>query len=129
LLENLDHAAASQLAEAIMKAKALADRKLAGGEVLWADPTSGSYSFAVHNQLSDAVKNLTCQVVFYDRNGNAIQTGHVRSERTIPAGGVQRVRSTVDSSIHTLTIAGTPPDTIHPTTKVEVRVLDFDIAR
>ena len=128
-LENLDHAAASQLSEAIVKAKALADRKLAGGEVLWADPTSGSYSFAVHNQLSDAVKNLTCQVVFYDRNGNAIQTGHVRSERTIPAGGVQRVRSTVDSSIHTLTIAGTPPDTIHPTTKVEVRVLDFDIAR
>jgi len=129
VLESLDHVMASQLSEAIMKAKALTDRQLAGGEVLWADPTSGSYSFGVHNQLSDAVKNLTCQVVFYDQNGNPIETTHVRYEGIIPAGAGQRVSSKVDSSIHALTMTGTLIDAVHPTTKVEVRVLDFEISR
>ncbi len=129
VLESLDHVMASQLSEAIMKAKALTDRQLAGGEVLWADPTSGSYSFGVHNQLSDAVKNLTCQVVFYDQNGNPIETTDVRYEGIIPAGASQRVSSKVDSSIRALTMTGTLIDAVHPTTKVEVRVLDFEISR
>ena len=129
VLKSLDPAMASQLSDAIMKSKALNNGQLAGGEVLWADSTSGSYSFGLHNQLSDAVKNLTCQVVFYDQNGGPIRTDRVRYEGVIPAGLGQRVNSKVDSSIHALTMTGTLLDTTHPTTKVEIRVLDYEIAR
>ena len=126
VLENIDQVAARQLSEAIVKSKALSDGKLAGGEVLWADPTSGRYSFGLRNQLSKAVRNLTCQVVFYDQNGSPIETDHVRYEGVIPAGLGQRVSSKVDASIPKLTMAGTL-DTTHPTTKVEIRVLDYDV--
>jgi tetratricopeptide (TPR) repeat protein len=128
-LESLDHVMAGQLSEAITKSKALTNGQLAGGDMLWADATSGSYSFGVHNQLSDAVKNLTCQIVFYDQTGNPIETDHVRYEGVIHAGTGERVSSKVDSSIHALTMTGTLLDAVHPTTRVEVRVLDFDIAR
>jgi tetratricopeptide (TPR) repeat protein len=127
VLRSLDQAMASQLSDTILKSKSLTDGKLAGGEVRWADPTSGSYSFEVHNRLSDAVKNLTCQVVFYDQNGSRIETDHVRYEGVVRAGLGQRIRSQVDSRIRALTTTGT--DANHPTAKVEVRILDFDLAR
>lgn len=129
VLEGLDHSSASQLFDAISKSKALTDGKLAGGEVHWADPASGNYSFEVHNQLSDAVRNLTCQVVFYDQNGSPVETDHVRYEGVVRAGLGQRVSSKVDSSIHALVTTGTPLDATHATARVEVRILDFDLAR
>jgi hypothetical protein len=81
----------------------------------------------VHNQLSDRVKNLTCQDVFYDQNGSPIETDHVRYDGMISAGLSQRVSRKVSASIHTLT--GTIFDTTHPTPKAEVRVLDYDVVR
>jgi tetratricopeptide (TPR) repeat protein len=128
-LVGLDQSMASQLSDAISKSKALHDGKLVGEDVLWADSASGSYSFRIHNQLADAVKNLTCQVVFYDQNGSPIETDRVRHEGVIPAGLGQRVNGKVDAAIHALTTTGTLLDTTHPTTKVEVRVLDYDVVR
>lgn len=127
ILEGLDQSMASQLSDAISKSKALHDGKLTAGDVLWADSTSGSYSFGVHNQLSDRVKNLNCQVVFYDQNGSPIETDQVHYEGVISAGLSQRVSSKVNSSIHAMT--GTLLDTTHPTARVEVRVLDYDVVR
>jgi hypothetical protein len=125
ILKNLDPNMANVLTEAIVKSKVLTEGRIAGGEVAWLDVTSGSYSFTVHNQLPDAVKNVTCQVVFHGQNGDVIGTDRVRYEGIIGAGLGQKVNSKVDSSIEALATAGA---SLVTTNRVEVRVLDFETA-
>lgn len=99
-----------------------------GGSLLWTNPVCptcpGDYSFSLRNQLNAAVKNVLCLVVFYDEQGAPLDIGLVRHAGLIPAGLAKRVTSTVDSSVKSLT---KPNYTGGPSTKVDFRILDFQI--
>ena len=114
----------NQLSGAIIRFQALNGGKLTGEKVEWSDLKSGNYTVALRNQLQEAVKNVNCQVAFYDRSGTVLKTDHVRYEGVISAGITMRVSSKVDSSIRALASTGTTSGV-----RFEVRVLDFDIAR
>jgi hypothetical protein len=91
----------------------------------------GSYSFTLRNQLRESVKDVHCLVVFYDRNGKALDFDVVYYRDVIPAGLGKRVNGRVHESVKRLT---TPPSrddpyqsSFTPATKVEFRILDFKI--
>lgn len=85
---------------------------------------SGQYAFSLRNQLRENVKNIYCLVVFYDSSGSPIDVDIVKYSGIIPAGLAKRVASTVDVSVQRLT---TPQGSMEPRTKIEFRVLDFQI--
>lgn len=93
-----------------------------GGQLLWS--VLGSYTFSFRNQLRDNVKNVVCLVVFYDRQNTPIEFDLVTFRGTIPAGLSKRVEGSVHDSIRTLTGGGLDRPS---QTKIEFRVLDFDI--
>ena len=105
-----------------------------GGAFAWADQLyewDGSYTITLRNKLREPVKNVYCLVVFYDRGGNVLDVDVIRYQGVIPAGLGKRTSGSVDSSIKRLT---TPPSrqnpylsSFEPTTKLEIRVLYFEI--
>lgn len=101
-----------------------------GGELVWtiAFGLSGEYSFSLRNELGEAVKNVYCVVVFYDSSGSPIDFDVVRYSGVIPPGLAARVTSSVDSSIQKLT-TDTAIGSSTPSTKVDFRVLDFQIVK
>ncbi len=86
--------------------------------------SSGYYSFSLRNRLRESVKNVHCFVIFYDVQGDPIDMDVVQLQGPIPAGLAKRVDSEVHSSVQELT---TRERSKAPHTKVEIRVLDFDI--
>jgi len=82
----------------------------------------GEYSFSLQNRLREAVRDVYCLVVFYDRSDNPIETDLVRFDGVIPGGLARRVTSEVHQSVQELT---TPNGSRTPTTRIEFRVLDF----
>ncbi len=100
-----------------------------GGKLVWkyAVLQSGSYSFSLRNHLRENVKNVYCFVIFYDVQGDPIDIDVVHFQNPIPAGLAKRVTSgEVDESVHELT-TNTRNDSKEPQTKVEFRILDFEI--
>ena len=105
-----------------------------GDQLMWAfqlhqvlgvlDSVSGAYSFSFHNQLRDNVRNVYCLVIFYDKLDAPIDIDVVQYQGLIPAGLAKRVTSEVDESVQELT---GKPRSKSPLTKVEFRVLDFEI--
>jgi hypothetical protein len=95
-----------------------------GGQLLWG--ILGSYTFSLRNQLRENVRNVVCLVVFYDRQNAPIEFDLVGYRETIPAGLSKRLESEVHESIRTLTGGGLEKP---PQTKIEFRVLNFDIAK
>lgn len=99
-----------------------------GGEMIWSwkwhGPLAGRYSFSIQNRLREAVKDVYCLVVFYDRVGNPIEADIVRFNGVIPGGLARRVTSKVHQSVQELT---TPDNSQTPTTQIEFRILDFRI--
>jgi S1-C subfamily serine protease len=105
-----------------------------GGSFTWSNQlyeSNGAYSFTLRNQLRETVKNVHCMVVFYDRSGSALETDLLILKEIIPAGLGRRVKGSVDASVKRLT---TPPSkdnrylsSFAPSTKVEFRILDFEI--
>lgn len=97
-----------------------------GGQVTWqyTGLQSGEYAFSLRNQLRENVKNVYCLVIFYDAQNNPIDVDVVRYQGIIPAGLAKRVTSKVDGSVQKLTTAR---NTMSPRTKVEFRILDFEI--
>ncbi len=85
---------------------------------------SGDYTFSLRNQLRQPVKDVYCLIVFYDRSGDPVDFDIVRYQGIIPAGLAKRVKSKVDGSVQSLT---TKRGDSTPATKVEFRVLDFQI--
>jgi len=92
---------------------------------------SGDYSFSLRNKLRHPVKEIRCLVIFYDRVGHPIDIDVVQYRGVIPGGLAKRVSSVVDSSVKRLT---TPPaadnrymPALSPTTKVDVRILGFQL--
>jgi hypothetical protein len=65
-------------------------------------------------------------VIFYDVQGNPIDVDVVQFREPIPAGLARRVKSEVDGSVQVLT---THDRMVKPHTKVEFRVLDFEIVQ
>lgn len=97
-----------------------------GIQLVWKFKLSqiGEYSFSLRNKLRNPVENVFCLVVFYDRNGEPIDIDIVKYRGIIPAGLAKRVTSEVDDSIQELT---TSEGSATPHTKVEFRILDFEI--
>jgi hypothetical protein len=97
-----------------------------GGQLTWTYEAmqAGDYALSLRNQLRENVKNVYCLVIFYDTQNNPIDVDIVRYRGIIPAGLAKRVTSKVDGSVQKLTTA---PYTMSPRTKVEFRILDFEI--
>jgi len=105
-----------------------------GGNFAWNSQLyeiDGRYSFTLRNQLRESVKNVYCMVVFYDRDGNALEADLLRYGDVIPAGLGRRVTGSVHPSVKRLTTPSSRDNqylsSFAPTTKVEFRILDFQI--
>lgn len=88
------------------------------------------FAFTLRNQLQQTVKNVYCLVIFYDASDNPLDVEEVSYDGAIPGGLGKRVRGSVDQSVKKLTTEGDPLGTYHsdtPSTKVEFKVLDFQI--
>ena len=90
----------------------------------WTHTAAGDYSFSLRNRLRENVGNVYCFVIFYDAQGDPIDVNAVQLRGPIPAGLAKRVDSEVHSSVQELT---TRKRSKVPHTKVEIRVLDFEI--
>lgn len=85
----------------------------------------GDYSFSVRNRLRESVRNIYCFVIFYDAHSDPIDVDVVQLPQPIPPGLAKRVDSEVHSSVQEMT---TRLNSKVPHTKVEIRILDFEIA-
>ena len=99
---------------------------VAGDKLTWKFKygQSGSYAFSLRNQLRENVRDVYCFVIFYDAQGDPIDVDIVHLRDPIPAGLAKRVKSEVDGSVQELT---TRQGAMSPHTKVEFRILDFEI--
>jgi hypothetical protein len=99
---------------------------IVGGQLTWEYEAlqKGEYAFSLRNQLRENVKSIICLVIFYDKKNNPIDVDFVRYKGIIPAGLAKRVKSEVDGSVQKLTTA---PYTMSPRTKIEFRILSFEI--
>lgn len=97
-----------------------------GAELTWqyAYGQSGEYAFSLRNRLREPVKEVYCLVIFYSRDGAPIDVDVVRYLGVILPRLAKRVTSKVDGSVQELT---TRMGSLTPSTKVEFRVLDFQI--
>lgn len=91
----------------------------------WALPGDGEYTFSLRNRLRESVKNISCLVIFYDSKGGPIDMDLIQYQGIIPAGLAKRVKGKVDGSVQNLT---TPDGSLIPKTKIEFRILNFQIA-
>lgn len=100
-----------------------------GAKVVWTFPgVTGEYSFSLRNHLREPITNVRGLVIFYDEQGDPIEVDLVEYEGLIPAGLAKRVNSEVDVNVQQLTNDMFDVRTMAaPQTKVEFRVLDFEI--
>lgn len=110
---------------------------VAGEKLTWDSYTqSGEYSFSLHNRLREAVKNVYCLVVFYDKTDSPIDFAVVAYSGVIPGGLSKRVLGNVEGvteqlnspplgGFHGSDPSWHPPRS--PRSRVEVRILDFQI--
>lgn len=97
-----------------------------GSDCLWLMPGNqfdGRYSFSLRNKLRESIRNVVCLVVFHNDKGEALDIDLVTYEGVIPGGLAKRVRGNVDGSVKMLTSGQAET----PKTKIEFRVLSFDI--
>ena len=95
-------------------------------QFLWDCATQiGYFSFSLRNELREPVQNVACIVVFYGNDGGVIEAVPVMVRDPILPGLAKRVKANVDGSVQKLT---TPYRGESPKTKLEFRILYFDIA-
>lgn len=89
-----------------------------------------SFSLTLQNKLRDPIKDVYCLVIFYDRGGNPLDVTTIQYSGLIPAGLAKRVQGEVAGSVKRLTTrrATFTQWELAPSTRIEVRVLDFRIA-
>jgi len=140
-------AAAATMGKPTPLGKALAERKkdtksvikASGGELTsgvkvhafdWEGEfeVQSNFTLSLKNQLDVAVKNVLVQVVFYDREGEPIESTLIRQNDTIDPGIARRVFGRVDKSVKRLTTRKVTEYVYEsaPYTKVEYRVLTFE---
>jgi Trypsin-like peptidase domain len=96
-----------------------------GGKLLW-NNSIGYYSFSLWNQLRENVRDISCLVIFYDKEDTPIEFDLVEYQGIIPAGLSKRVERNVDESVETLTGG----ETGQPSrTRVDFRILNFEISQ
>lgn len=103
-----------------------------GTQFVWASfveyetifPNDGRFSISLKNQLREAVKDVYLLAIFYDSQDSPVDVSVLTFTSLIPAGLAKRVSGRTDGSVQKLT---TPSRSATPSTKVEFRVLDFQI--
>ncbi len=103
-----------------------------GGNFTWEHQffgIGGDYTITIRNLLREPVTKVYWMIIFYDVNDNPLDVDiHVSSD-VIPAGLARRVSGSVDQSVKRLTTPEVESrrSAFAPTTKLEFRVLDFEI--
>lgn len=96
----------------------------------------GDFSFTLQNRLRNPVKNVYVLVIFYARDGSPLDVVSVVYRRVIPPRLGKRASGKVSPTIKRLTTASAWrsgekhigfPSAEAPSTRVEIRVLDFRI--
>jgi len=110
-----------------------------GEKLTWDSNTqSGEYSFSLHNRLREAVKNVYCLVIFYDKTDSPIDFSIVTYSGLIPGGLSKRIKGDVDETTEKLNspplggFHGADPSWHPPRSprlRVEFRILDFQIEK
>lgn len=105
-----------------------------GGTFAWKNrlyEMDGDYTITLRNQLREPVRNVYCLVVFYDRDSSPLEVDMLLHRDVIPAGLGKRTSGSVDQSVKRLTTSPSRDNqflsSFAPTTKVEFRILDFEI--
>lgn len=106
------------------------------GQFLWVGSPNEEFTFSLRNQLGDAVSNVSCIVIFYDKNKQPIESKLVRFDDTIPPGLAKRVHGYgLDESVFDLVECGKsgcsyPRRAEDPQSgAVEFRILDFRVVK
>ncbi len=91
-----------------------------GSSFAWTDnPFLGYYTFSVRNNLREAVRNVSCLIIFYGRDGLPIETETSIIEGPIGGNLARRSRE----------LGRLEPDQVRDlTTKTKIRILDFELA-
>ena len=94
---------------------------------------TGEYSFSLANKLRDPIQDIYCAVVFYDLNGQPIDSGIHHYAVTIPGGLAKRVAARVDVSVERLNnptpaFPNMPMSPRRPRGKVDIRILSFQVS-
>jgi hypothetical protein len=95
---------------------------------------TGAYSFSLVNKLRESVHKIYCLVVFYDVQGNPIDVAITGYNGIIAGGLAKRVKGRVEESVENLNnptpaFPYVPNAPRRPKGKIEIRVLDFQIAQ
>lgn len=88
-------------------------------------PYDGEFSLSLKNQLRESVRNVYMLIIFYDARESPLDVSVVRYSGIIPPGLAERISGETDGSVQKLT---TPRRSATPSTRVEFRILDFEIA-
>ncbi len=95
---------------------------------------NGEYSFSLVNKLREPVQKIYCLVVFHDVQGNPIDVAITGYSGIIAGGLAKRVKGQVDESVEKLNnptpaFPYVPNPPRRPKGKIEIRILDFQIAQ
>lgn len=107
---------------------------LAPGQFIWETniPYMGAgFSFTVRNTLAQPVRNVGGIVIFYDEEGQPLTFEPFATNELIPPGLAVRIRAATDPSVKQLTTGKDGYGVEYrdrPRTKVEFRILTFEIA-
>ena len=87
------------------------------------------FTFSIRNHLSSTVANIYLLIIFYDRTNSPLDVIPFKFSSVIPANLARRVGTSVDYSIKKITTSykGISQFRDLPDTKVEFRILDFEI--
>lgn len=87
------------------------------------------FTFSIRNHLRSAISNIFALIIFYDRNGSPLDVIPLKFSNLIPAKLAKRASSSADYSIKKMTTSYKRISKFKdsPDTKVEFRILDFEI--
>jgi hypothetical protein len=105
------------------------------GENFTYDGTSlatGEYSFSLVNKLREPIHDISCQIVFYDLQGNPIEVESAGYHRAINSGLAKRINGQVDESVERLNNPTPAPPQVpdpprRPKGRVDIRILDYSV--
>jgi hypothetical protein len=105
------------------------------GENFTYDGTSlatGEYSFSLVNKLREPIHDISCQIVFYDLQGNPIEVESAGYHRAINSGLAKRINGQVGESVERLNNPTPAPPQVpdpprRPKGRVDIRILDYSV--
>jgi S1-C subfamily serine protease len=106
---------------------------LEGSQLTWDNESYGysEFTFTVRNRLREAVKNIYCLVVIYDRNDDPLDFVVINYTSVVPGGLGKRIKGKFDGSVKKLTTPASQTNQFlassAPNTKIEFRILDFQV--